>query len=178
MGRVSTWWRSSRSTVAESDMSLFSGLGTDVHFTGEEAGILQWEGSLFEPQTAVEWKAVVSRGADERTQMNSMAILLATCKSLTNRDLVVQGMVWVAQGTDPQQRETSGWCESPLQCAGSDDLRSCEGACEAGCVADRNGMAALGKIRERSGKTAGVQRNSLMSSSSSGLPTRIWRVRG
>ena len=28
--------------------------------------------NIFELQIAVEWKAVVSRGADERTQMNSM----------------------------------------------------------------------------------------------------------
>ena len=34
-------------------MTLFSGLGTDVRFSGDEAG-LQWEGS----QNAVEWRMV------------------------------------------------------------------------------------------------------------------------
>ena len=61
---------------------------------------------LFELQAAVEWKAVVSRGADERTLMNSTAILLATCESLTSRNLVDQGMALTTQqGTEPQQRE-------------------------------------------------------------------------
>ena len=40
-------------TAAESDMSLFSGLGTDVHFTGEESG-MQWRNYVFELQTATE----------------------------------------------------------------------------------------------------------------------------
>ena len=41
----------------------------------------------------------------ERSQMNSTAILLATCDGLLNRDLIDQGPVWVAQGTGQQQRE-------------------------------------------------------------------------
>ena len=46
-------------------MSLFL-LGTDAHFTGDESG-MQWEGYIFELQTAVEWTAVMSRGADAHT---------------------------------------------------------------------------------------------------------------
>ena len=46
-------------------MTLFSGLGTDVHFSGDETG-LQWEDYLFELQNAVEWRMVMSRGQDER----------------------------------------------------------------------------------------------------------------
>ena len=34
-------------------MALFSGLGTDMHFSGDETG-LQWEDYLFELQNAVE----------------------------------------------------------------------------------------------------------------------------
>ena len=72
-------------------MPLSTGLGTDVHFTGEESGML-WEDYISEDQTAAEWKAVMSRGADERTQIKSMTILLATYDSLSNRELVDQGL--------------------------------------------------------------------------------------
>ena len=61
-----------------------------------------WEGCLFEPQTTVEWKAVMSRGAE---QVNSMAILLATCESPTDRPLIHQGTAWITQGTDQQERD-------------------------------------------------------------------------
>ena len=40
-------------------MTLFSGLGTDVHFSGDETGLL-WEDYLFELQNAVEWRMVMS----------------------------------------------------------------------------------------------------------------------
>ena len=74
--RLGMWdrLRSSRSTVVEFDVSLFSGLATDSHFTGVESGT-QWEDDLLQLETAAAWKAVMSRGADERTRMNSMAIL-------------------------------------------------------------------------------------------------------
>ena len=45
-------------------MTLFSGLGTDVNFSGDETG-LQREDYLFELQNAVEWRMVMSRGQDE-----------------------------------------------------------------------------------------------------------------
>ena len=44
-------------------MTLFSGLGTDVHFSGDETG-LQWEDYLFELQNAVE----VAYGDAERSR--------------------------------------------------------------------------------------------------------------
>ena len=46
-------------------MTLFSGLGTDVHVSGGETG-LQWEDNLFEIQNAVEWRIVMSTGQDGR----------------------------------------------------------------------------------------------------------------
>ena len=39
-----------------------------MHFSGDETG-LQWEDYLFELQNAVEWRMVMSRGQDERSQM-------------------------------------------------------------------------------------------------------------
>ena len=40
-------------------MTLFSGLGIDEHFSGDETGLL-WEDYLFELQNAVEWRMVMS----------------------------------------------------------------------------------------------------------------------
>ena len=61
-------------------MTLFSGLGTDVHFSGDETG-LQWEDYFFELQNAVEWRMVMSRGQDGRSQMHAMSLLLNTWRS-------------------------------------------------------------------------------------------------
>ena len=65
-------------------MTMFSGLGTDVHFSGDETG-LQWEDYLFEMQNAVEWRRVISRGQAERSQMHAVSLLLSTCEGMTNR---------------------------------------------------------------------------------------------
>ena len=78
--KFSIWQRSSQ--VIETT-TLFSGLGTDVHFPGDETG-LQWEDYLFELQNAVEWRMVMSRGQDERSQMHAMRALLNTCSGMTN----------------------------------------------------------------------------------------------
>ena len=60
-------------------VTLFSGLGTDVHFPGDESG-MQWEDCFFELQNAVERRRV----------MFTMSIVLGTCDcriecSLTKR---------------------------------------------------------------------------------------------
>ena len=53
-------------------MTLFSRLGTDVHFSGDETG-LQWEDYLFELQNAVEWRMVRSRRAISDARHESVA---------------------------------------------------------------------------------------------------------
>ena len=78
-------------------MTLFSGFGTDVHFSGEETG-LQWEDYLFEMQNAVEWRMVMSRGPDERSQMHAD-----------------EGARWILQGDKQGQREPDRRCQSSLQ---------------------------------------------------------------
>ena len=93
-------------------MTLFSGLGTDVHFSGDETG-LQWEDYLFEMQNAVEWRMVMSRGQDERSQMHAMSLLLNTCSGMTNRVLIDDGARWILQG-DEQEREPDNWCSQTL----------------------------------------------------------------
>ena len=75
-------------------MTLFSGLGTDVHFSGDETG-LQWEDYLFELQNAVEWRMVMSRGQDERSQIHAMSVLLNTRSGMTNRVLIDDGARWI-----------------------------------------------------------------------------------
>ena len=84
-------------------MSLFSGLSTDMHFSGDETG-LQWEDYLFELQNAVEWCMVMSRGQDERSRMHAMSVLLNTCSGMTNRVFIDDGARWILQG-DEQERE-------------------------------------------------------------------------
>ena len=74
-------------------MTLFSGFGTDVHFSGDETG-LQWEDYLFEMQNAVEWRMVMSRGPDERSQMHALSVLLGTCEGMTNR-VLIEGAKWI-----------------------------------------------------------------------------------
>ena len=133
---------------------LLSGLGTDVHFSGDETG-LQWEDYLFELQNAVGWRMVMSRGQDERSQMHAMSLLLNTCCGMTSRVLIDDGARWILQG-DEQEREN--------RTAGVKALYSILAATTSGRAKDlvkqglneRNGMIEFGKIRERFGKTAGV----------------------
>ena len=135
-------------------MTLFSGLGIDVHFSGDETG-LQWEDYLLELHNAVEWRMVMSRGQDERSQMHAMSLLLNTCSGMTNRVLFDDGARWILQG-DEQEREN--------RTAGVKALYSMLAATTSGLAKelvkqglnDLNGMIALGRIRERFGKTAGV----------------------
>ena len=129
-------------------MTLFSGLSTDVHFSGDETG-LQWEHYLFEMQNAVEWRMVMSRGQDERSQMLAMSLLLNTCSGMTNRVLIDDGARWILQG-DEQEREnrTAGVKALYSMLAATTSGRAKELVTQG--LSERNGM-----IRERSGKTAG-----------------------
>ena len=135
-------------------MTLFSGLGTDVHFSGDETG-LQWKDCLFELQTAVEWRMVMSRGQDDRSQMRAMSLLLSTCEGMTNRSLNDDGAKWILQG-DEQEREkrTAGVKALYSMLAATTSGRAKELVKQG--LSDRNGMMAFGRIRERFGKTAGV----------------------
>ena len=135
-------------------MTLFSGLGTDVHFSGDETG-MQWEDYLFGLQNAVEWRMVMSRGKNERPQMHAMSLLLNTCSGMTNRVLIDAGARWILQ-RDEQEREN--------QTAGVKALYNMLAATTSGRakelvkqgLSERNGTIAFGRIRERFGKTAGV----------------------
>ena len=135
-------------------MTLFSGLGTDVHFSGDETG-LQWEDYLFELQNAVEWRMVMSRGQDERSQMHAMSLLPNTCSGTTKRVLVDDGARWILQGEE-QEREnrTAGVKVLYSMLAATTSGRAKELVKQG--LSGRNGMIMFGRIRERFGKTAGV----------------------
>ena len=135
-------------------MTLFSGLGTDVHFSGDELG-MEWEDYLFELQNAVEWRMVMSRGPDERSQMHAVSVLLSTCEGVTNRVLTDEGAKWILQGSEQELRDRT---------AGVKALYSMLASTTSGCLLEfvkqglshKNGMVAFGRIRERCSKTAGV----------------------
>ena len=69
--KFSIWQRSS---LVIEVLSLFSGLGTDVHFSGNETG-LQWKD--FELQNAVEWRI----GDVERSRTNDLRCTPRVCCS-------------------------------------------------------------------------------------------------
>ena len=135
-------------------MTVFSGLGIDVHFSGDETG-LQWEDHLFEMQNAVEWRMVMSRGQDERSQMHAMSLLLSTCEGMTNRARIDGGAKWILQGSEQEQRDrTAGVKALHSVVASTTSGRAKELVKQE--LSDRNGMIAFGRVRERFGKTAGV----------------------
>ena len=57
-------------------MTLFSGLGTDVHFSGDETGLQSGGRISLRVQSAVGWRMVMSIGQDERSQVHAMCVAL------------------------------------------------------------------------------------------------------
>ena len=108
---------------------------------------MQWETYLFELQSAVVWRMVMSRGPDERTQMQSMSYLLSTCEGMSNRELIDDGAAWVLLGTEQHQRPA----EYAGQYASQDNLRWCDLVKQG--LSDKNGTFAFERVRERFGKT-------------------------
>ena len=81
-----------------------------------------------------------------------------------------QGLAWITQGTELQQRERAGVKALYSMLAATTCGRAKELVKQG--VDDRNGMVTFGRIRERCGKTAGVAKLTEGFSSSSGTPTR------
>ena len=84
-----------------------------------------------------------------------MSLLLNTCSGMTNRVLIDDGARWILQGHE-QEREnrTAGVKAYHRMLAATTSGRAKELVKQG--LSDRNGMIALGRIRERFGKTAGV----------------------
>ena len=134
-------------------MTLFSGLGTDVHFSGDETG-LQWEDYLFEIR-GVEWRMVMSRGPGVRSQMHAMSLLLSTCEGMTNRVLIDEGAKWILQGSEQEQRDRTAGVKALYSMLVSSTSGRAKELVKQG-LSDGNGMIAFGRVRERFGKTAGA----------------------
>ena len=94
----------------------------------------------------------MSLGADERTQMNSMAILLATCDSVSIEDWWSEAWPGSRRCTEQQQRERTAEMEALYSMLAATTSGRAKEIVKQG-VADRNGMVAFGRIGERSGKT-------------------------
>ena len=141
-------------SLGDEAMTLFSGLGTDVHFSGDETG-LKWEDYLFEMQNVVEWRMVMSRGQGERSQMHAMSLLLSMCSGMTNRVLIDDGAKWILQGSEQEQRDRTAGVKALYSMLASTASGRAKELLKQG-LSDRNGMIAFGRIRERFGKTAGV----------------------
>ena len=135
-------------------MTLFSGLGTDVHFPGDETG-QQWEDYLFEMQEAVEWRMVMSRGQEERSQMHAVSLLLSTCEGMTNRALIDDATKWILQGSEQEHENWTVGVNALHSMLASTTSGRAKELVKQG-LSDWNGIIAFGRIRERFGKTAGV----------------------
>ena len=116
-------------------MTLFSGLGTDVPFSGDETG-LQWEDH---PRDA-ERRGVAFDG-------------------MTNRALVDDGANWILQGSEQQQENRTAGVKALYSMLASTTSGLAKELVKQG-LSDRNGMNAFGRIRDRFGKTTGVAKHS------------------
>ena len=125
-----------------------------MDFSRDEKG-LQWEDYLFELQNAVEWRMVMSRGQDERSQMHAMSVLLNTCSGMTNRVLIDDLARWILQGDEQEWENRKAGVKALYSMVAATTSGRAKELVEQG-LSDRNGMIAFGRIRERFGKTAGV----------------------
>ena len=125
-----------------------------MHFSGDETG-LQWEDYLFELQNAVEWRMVMSRGQDERSQMHAMSLLLNTCEGMTNRVLIDDGARWILQGEEQERENRTAGVKLSTVCWRPTTSGRAKELVKQG-LSDSNGRIAFGRVRERFGKTVGV----------------------
>ena len=133
------------------DMTLFSGIGTDVHFSGDESG-MQWEDYLFELQNAVEWRLVAkSRRATADARHECAAQYVRRYVRL----LIDEGAHWIVQGSEQEQRERTAGLKALCGMLASTTSGRAKELVKQG-LSDRNGTVTFGRIRERFGKTAGV----------------------
>ena len=64
--------------------------------------------------TTSSWRIllVMSRGPDERSQMQAMSLLLSTCEGMTNRVFIDEGAKWILQGERARTTRPDSWCQS------------------------------------------------------------------
>ena len=106
---------------------------------------MQWEDYLVELHNAVEWRMVMSRGPDERSQMHAMSVLLSTC----------EGENWILQGSQQEQRDRTAGVQALCSLLASTTSGRAKELVKQG-MSDGKGMVAFGRTRERFEKTADV----------------------
>ena len=111
--------------------------------------------SLEMRQNAVEWRMVMSRGQDERSQTHAMSLLLKTCEGMTNRVLIDDGASWIQHGEEHERENRTAGVKAPYSKLASTTSGRAKELVKQG-LSDRNSMIAFGRIRERFGKTAGA----------------------
>ena len=124
-------------------MSLFPGLGTDVHFTGEEAGT-QWEDSSsnFGPR----WSGKPSCHVEQTSAHRGIRWQSSSARvSLSSRDLADQGWACITQGAEPQQRERAAGVKALCSMLAATTSGRAKEIVKQG-VTDKNGMIAFGRI--------------------------------
>ena len=134
--------------------TLFSGLGSEEHFTGEEFG-MQWQDYLFELQNAAKWRMVMSRGPGERAQMHSMSYLLSTCEDMSNQELIDDGAAWIQQGKEQEQRDRAAGVKALFNMLAKTTSSRANDLVKQR-LERQDGMIAFGRVPERCGKTVGV----------------------
>ena len=113
------------------------------------------EDYLFELQNAVEWRMLMSRGQDERSQMYAMSLLLNTCEGMTNRVLIDDGARWILHGEEQECENRTAGVKALFGMLASTTSGRAKELVKQG-LSDPDGMIAFGRIRERVGKTACV----------------------
>ena len=108
-----------------------------------------------ELQNALDWRMVMSRGQDERSQMHAMSLLLNTCSGMTNRVLIGDGARWILRGEEQERENRTAGVNAPCSMLAATTSSRAKELVKQG-LSERNGMIAFGRIRERFGKTAGV----------------------
>ena len=84
-----------------------------------------------------------------------MNLLLVTCDGMTNRVLVDDGAKWTLQGSEQKQRDRTAGVKALCSMLASTASGRAKELMKRG-LSDRNGMIALGRVRERFGKIVGV----------------------
>ena len=100
---------------------------------------------------------VMSRGPDERSQMHAMSVLFSACEGMSDRALFDEGARWILQGSEQEQRDRTAGVKALYGMLASTTSGRAKELVKQG-LSDRNGMIAFGRIRERFGKTAGVEK--------------------
>ena len=84
-----------------------------------------------------------------------ISLLLNTCEGMTNRVLIDDGARWILHGEEHERENRTAGVKALYSMLASTTSGRAKELVKQG-LSDGNGMIAFGRMRERSGKTAGV----------------------